>query len=192
MSSPDPFLHRAARPRAARRPPGRGARRRLAGWLAAGVHAIAGAGIARAAVALGAVFPPLTAGGLAGGVLPATAGKIVLVDFWASWCAPCQASFPAYSRLYAEYAARGLVIVAVSVDENPAAYAAFVRRFHPPFAALNDRGQQLVREVDVPAMPTCYLVGRDGRVRAVHTGFHGADTEHALRREIDALLAESP
>ncbi len=190
MSSPDLLPP----PDAARRPdpdrPARAGRRRLAAWIAPIVLALACPGIAAAAIAVGEEFPPLAASDLAGGRLPATAGRVVLVDFWASWCAPCQASFPAYAKLYAGYAARGLVVVAVSVDENPAAYAAFVKRFHPPFAALLDRGQQLVRKVNVPVMPTCYLIGRDGRVRQVLEGFHGADTERALRREIDSLLAE--
>lgn len=143
-----------------------------------------------AEVNLGDPFPTLTATELAGGALPATVGKVVLVDFWASWCAPCKASFAAYARLYADYAPRGLVIVAVSVDENPAAYESFVERFHPPFSALHDKAQQLVRVVKVPAMPTCYLLGRDGRVRFVHQGFHGDDTERELRRELDLLLAD--
>jgi thiol-disulfide isomerase/thioredoxin len=135
-------------------------------------------------------FPALATAQLTGGTLPAMDGKVVLVDFWASWCAPCKASFPAYAKLQVEYVARGLVIVAVSVDENPAAYAAFVERLRPPFTAMRDQGQQLVRLVRVPAMPTCYLLGRDGRVRFVHQGFHGDDTERELRREIGALLAE--
>ena len=179
MSSPDPIAF----------PPAR--RGRVSPLLAAVMLVLAAAGIARAAITVGAAFPPLAASDL-DGVLPATAGKVVLVDFWASWCAPCQDSFPAYAKLCADYARRGLVTVAVSVDENPAAYAAFVKRFHPPFAAVRDRAQQLVRAVDVPTMPTCYLLGRDGRVRYVHVGFHGGDTDRALRREIDTLLAEQP
>ena len=188
MSSPDLSLLPAAARRPAADP--RARRRRAAAWLGAFALACACPAVAPAAVALGAPFPKLAPSDLTGGALPATSGKVVLVDFWASWCAPCKASFPAYAKLFADYAARGLVIVAVSVDENTAAYAAFVQRFRPPFAALHDRQQLLVRAVNVPAMPTCYLVGRDGRVRFVHAGFHGTDTERELRREIDALLAE--
>jgi len=142
----------------------------------------------RADVNAGNAFPALASAGLAGDV-PATAGKVLLVDFWASWCAPCKASFPAYARLHAAYAARGLVIVAVSVDEDPAAYAAFVKKLAPPFATVRDATQQLVRIVNVPTMPTSYLVGPDGKVRSVHAGFHGDETEKALRAEIEALLA---
>ena len=148
------------------------------------------AGTVHAGVNAGDPFPVPEAAELDGGALPASAGKVLLVDFWASWCAPCRSSFPAYARLYADYAPRGLVIVAVSVDQNPMASETFVERFHPPFAVRQDRGQQLVRLVDVPAMPTCYLIGRDGRVRFVHQGFHGEDTERELRREIDRLLAD--
>jgi thiol-disulfide isomerase/thioredoxin len=146
---------------------------------------------ARADLRPGDPFPVLADARLTGGPLPALAGKVVLVDFWASWCAPCKASFPVYAKLQAEYVARGLVIVAVSVDESPAAFSAFVERLRPPFAAMRDQDQQLVRLVRVPAMPTCYLLGRDGRVCFVHQGFHGDDTERELRREIGALLAES-
>ncbi len=147
-------------------------------------------GRARAELKVGDSFPPLAEAGLVGGALPATAEQVVLVDFWASWCAPCKASFPAMARLHAEFAPRGLVIVAVSVDEKPAAYAAFLKRNAPPFAALHDAQQKLVRAVKVPAMPTSYLLGRDGRVRFVHRGFHGKTTEDELRGQIETLLAE--
>ncbi len=144
---------------------------------------------ARAEMKPGDAFPSLAAAGLSGSV-PATGGRVVLVDFWASWCAPCKSSFPVYAKLQADYAARGLVIVAVSVDEDPDAYAAFVKRLRPPFATVLDRSQHLVSQVNAPTMPTCYLVGRDGRVRFVHVGFHGDDTGRELRRQIDELLAE--
>ena len=147
---------------------------------------------ARAELHPGDPFPPVDQAGLAGAPLPDTSGKVLLIDFWASWCAPCKASFPVYAQLQREYGDRGLVIVAVSVDENPTAYAAFLARLHPPFAAPRDAAQQLVRSVHVPTMPTCYLVGRDGRVRFVHEGFHGAETERELHREIERVLDEPP
>jgi thiol-disulfide isomerase/thioredoxin len=147
----------------------------------------------RAEIVVGDMFPALEAAKvvpLSGAELPATAGKVVMVDFWASWCAPCKASFPMMARLHGEFAARGLVIAAISIDEKPAAALAFVKRLAPPFVPLHDRGQQLVRHVVVPTMPTSYLIGRDGRVRFVHAGFHGERTENELRGRIESLLAE--
>jgi len=146
-----------------------------------------------AQVKAGAVFPDLAAAGLvslAGGELPDRTGKVVLVDFWASWCAPCKASFPMLAKLHTELAARGLIIAGIGIDEKPAAAAAFVKKLAPPFPTLHDREQKLVRQVVVPTMPTSYLIGRDGRVRFVHEGFHGDRTERELRQEIEALLAE--
>ncbi len=147
-------------------------------------------GSLQAQIVPGNPFPPLSSAGLTGGSLPETAGRVLLVDFWASWCAPCKASFPAYSQLQAEYSGRGLVIVAVSVDENPVLYAAFVAKLKPSFATVQDPGHALVQEVQVPTMPTSYLVDRSGKVRFVHPGFHGQQTERELRREIEALLEE--
>lgn len=149
--------------------------------------------LGRAEVKVGDAFPALEPAGvvaIGGGALPATAGKIVLVDFWASWCTPCTASFPMMAKLHRDYASRGLVIAAVGIDEKPAAAAAFAKKLAPPFPTLHDRGQKLVKVVAVPAMPTSYLVGRDGRVRFRHEGYHDVTTERELRKEIEALLAE--
>ena len=159
----------------------------LLGCLAAGLAA--GPDL-RADVKVGDLFPALSPAALGDGTIPKTTGDVVLVDFWASWCAPCKASFPAYARIQADYAAKGLVIVAVSVDESFADYAGFIRKLSPPFATVRDLDQKLVSEVNVPTMPTSYLLGRDGRVRFVHVGFRGAETERAIRAEIDRLLAE--
>jgi len=148
----------------------------------------------RAETKLGDVFPALESAGLValgGAGIPDTAGKIVLVDFWASRCAPCRTSFPMMARLQQEFSSRGFVVAAIGIDEKPAAAAAFARKLAPPFAALHDRDQKLVRQVVVPAMPTSYLVGRDGRVRFVHSGFHGDATERELRKRIESLLAEN-
>jgi thiol-disulfide isomerase/thioredoxin len=144
---------------------------------------------AAAQVRIGDAFPALASAHLEGS-LPATAGKVVLVDFWASWCAPCKASFPAYARLGADLGPRGLVIVAIGEDTDQGAYQTFLKRLRPPFAVALDRDQILVGRVQIPTMPTSYLIDRQGRMRYLHPGFHGADTEAALRREIETLLAE--
>jgi len=143
-----------------------------------------------AQVVPGNSFPSLAAGGLSGGKAPETAGSVLLVDFWASWCAPCKASFPAYSRIQAAYAARGLAVVAIGVDDSPSAYEAFVAKLRPGFTTLYDPQHKFVSLVQVPTMPTSYLVDRSGRVRFVHPGFHGDQTEREIRAEIEALLDE--
>jgi len=94
------------------------------------------------------------------------------------------------AQLQKDFAARGFVVAAVGIDEKPAAAAAFAKKLAPSFAALHDREQRLVKQVVVPTMPTSYLIGRDGRVRFVHEGFHGDATERELRKEIESLIAE--
>jgi thiol-disulfide isomerase/thioredoxin len=143
-----------------------------------------------AGVKVGDSFPSLDGAQLAGGTVPATAGKILVVDFWASWCAPCKASFPALGKISSDYAARGVVLVGVSVDESAPAYAAFMKKNAPAFPALHDAKQNLVRAVQVPTMPTTYIIDRQGRVRFVHSGFHGDSSDRKLRADIEALLAE--
>ncbi len=154
---------------------------------------LAAAAAIRADVKVGDVFPRFASMGvvnLAGGDVPATTGHVMLVDFWASWCAPCKASFPAMAKIYADYSSRGLVVAAVSVDEKPANAVAFWKKMAPPFITLHDRGQNLVKEVVVPTMPSSYVLGRDGKVRFIHEGFHGDPTDREIRREIELLLAE--
>lgn len=161
--------------------------------FAATLALVATLGAARAQIKAGEVFPTPAAHGvvnLAGGELPATQGKIVLVDFWASWCAPCKASFPMMGRLQKDYAERGFTVVAISIDEKPALATAFVKKMAPAFPTLHDRAQTLVQRVAPPTMPTSYLVDREGKVRFVHSGFHGDTTERELRKQIDTLLAE--
>jgi thiol-disulfide isomerase/thioredoxin len=144
---------------------------------------------AHAQLAKGSAFPSLANAGLVG-TLPDSQGKVTLVDFWASWCAPCKASFPVYSKIQQDFAAKGLVIIAVSVDEDPASYASFIDKHKPLFPTVHDAEHRLVAEVDVPTMPTSYLIDRSGKVRFVHVGFHGDSTDRELRTEIAALLDE--
>ena len=125
------------------------------------------------------------------GTVPDTRGKVVLLDFWASWCAPCKASFPEMERLYKSYGPRGFTIVAVSVDEKRDNMEHFVKSMRVSFPVVRDAQQKLVAAADVQTMPTSFLIDRSGKVRFVHSGFRGEQTVREYRREIETLLKET-
>lgn len=120
----------------------------------------------------------------------ARTGKVVLVDFWASWCAPCKASFPALDALYQDLRDRGFTVVAVNVDERSQDAQAFlVGKPHSMTVVFDPKGIAPAA-FGVSAMPTSFLIGRDGRIRFVHVGYT-AKTIDAYRREIEQLLGET-
>ncbi|HYF37129.1 MAG TPA: TlpA disulfide reductase family protein [Prosthecobacter sp.] len=127
---------------------------------------------------------------LPGAALPKTAGKVVLVDFWASWCAPCKASFPAMTRLQAKYASRGLVIIGIGVDEEAEKFQSFAARNKVNFTLVHDAKQKAAAFFNPPTMPTSYLVDRNGKIRYIHQGFRGAKTEAEYVKEIESLLGK--
>lgn len=143
-----------------------------------------------AEVKVGDQFPVLDPAKLTGAV-PALSGHVTVVDFFASWCAPCKASLPALSRLQREFAAQGVIFVGIGIDEKATKHAAFVAELAPAFTTLHDREHAVVRAVEVPRMPSTFVLGRDGRVRAIHTGYHGADSERELSASIAAALSET-
>jgi len=143
-----------------------------------------------AQLAVGDRFPAMEQMALEG-KLPMIADRVLLVDFWASWCAPCKASFPALIQLQAWYAQRGVVVVGVSVDEDENDYVAFLKKQAPSFSIVRDGSHKLVATVQVPVMPSTYVVGKDGRIRAILSGYHGKDTDKALRAALNATLAEN-
>jgi thiol-disulfide isomerase/thioredoxin len=116
-------------------------------------------------------------------------GKVVLVDFWASWCGPCLQSFPWMNGLHARHADDGLVIVAVNLDQDRALADAFLKKVPPQFRVEYDQAGQLAKAFGVEAMPTSFLIGRDGTVRARHAGFRDKQRE-GREQEIVQLLQE--
>jgi cytochrome c biogenesis protein CcmG, thiol:disulfide interchange protein DsbE len=103
-------------------------------------------------------------------------GKVVLVDFWASWCEPCRRSFPWLASLHQRYAQRGLTIVAINLDKDRAAAEAFLKRFPAPFPVAFDPPGKSAEAFGVSAMPTSYLIGPTGTVLYSHEGFTPKDT----------------
>lgn len=142
------------------------------------------------AVKPGNTLPALASFGLEGH-LPELAGQVLVVDFWASWCAPCKASFPALQRLQDEFRSRGVKIIAVNVDTKREAMERFLAEHPVTFTVVRDASNRLVETVAPEAMPTSLVIDRQGRVFAMHAGYRGEETEQALREEIEkCLLAE--
>jgi peroxiredoxin len=116
-------------------------------------------------------------------------GKVVIVDFWATWCAPCKQELPLLEKLYQKYKARGLVIVGVSVDQEEANVGAFVKQLKLSFPVVHDKAHAVADRVKPPKMPSSYVVDRNGVVRHLHGGFRSGD-EAKLESEINALLGQ--
>lgn len=136
----------------------------------------------------GQELPGLDGSGLEG-TLPSLKGRVVYLDFWASWCAPCKASFPVLQRWHETLSGSGLTVLAVSVDEAREEMERFVRKTKVSFSIVRDAKQKLVAAADVKTMPTAFLIDRKGRVRLVHNGFSAGD-EMGLEKRIKQLIAE--
>ena len=141
-----------------------------------------------AGVKVGDAFPDLAPFKLEGKVPDALKGKVVMIDFWASWCEPCKQSFPAMQDLHHRYGDKGLVIVAINVDENRSDMEDFLKKNAATFAVVRDAGQKLVAHAGIATMPSSFLIDRDGKVRFVHTGYRGAETKKKYEEEIQSLL----
>jgi len=106
-------------------------------------------------------------------------GHVVLLDFWASWCGPCRKSFPFIDGLQTRYAAQGLKVVGVSLDENPDAVTSFLESFPVGFAILHDPSAKTAEAYGVVAMPTSFLIDAEGRIVARFEGGEHLKEEEA-------------
>ena len=115
-------------------------------------------------------------------------GKVVLLNFWATWCAPCKAEMPAMQRVYADERERGLEILAVTVETDTSAVANFVHRYDLGFTVLLDSGAQVSRLYRVQGTPTSFFIDRHGVIRSVVVG--GPMSEGLIRSKLEDLLRE--
>lgn len=119
-------------------------------------------------------------------------GRVVLLDFWATWCEPCKVSLPVYNAWQLEQGDEGLTVLAASVDDETARARVeeFIRRHAPDVLALRDPDGVAASLLGLSVMPTAYLFDRDGHLVAAHQGVRSDDLE-ALRVEIARLLLAS-
>lgn len=115
-------------------------------------------------------------------------GRIVYVDFWASWCAPCKQSFPWMNEMQAKYGPKGLTIVGVNVDKKREDADKFLATTPAKFTVAYDTAGQVAQAYQPKGMPTSFLIDANGVVRAVHVGFRDKDKEE-LERELAAAVA---
>lgn len=116
-------------------------------------------------------------------------GRVVYLDFWASWCTPCRQSLPLYERLRQDLSARGFEVIAVDVDENPQDGMKLQKEIRVSYPLVNDSKGVLASQYDVQVMPSSYLIDRRGVVRLIHRGFKTVDLSE-LRTTVVQLLEE--
>lgn len=116
-------------------------------------------------------------------------GKVIYLDFWASWCKPCKKSFPWMSEIKKKYAEQGLEVVAINLDVDRKPADLFLDQFEINFIIAFDVDAISADEYKLRGMPTSYLIGRDGNLYATHVGFKEKDAgklEDAIERLLTA------
>ncbi|MCF7986216.1 MAG: TlpA family protein disulfide reductase [Methylovulum sp.] len=121
--------------------------------------------------------------------LQAFTGKVVYLDFWASWCAPCRTSFPLLNSLHKKLKAQGFEVIAVNLDEDKAKAERFIKDIPVDFTVLRDSKGDWADLYVVESMPSSFIIDKHGVVQQIHHGFSSEDI-HGLEQKITELLAQ--
>ena len=146
---------------------------------------------ARAALAPSMPAPDFTLKNAEGGNLRLgeLKGRVVLVNFWATWCGPCKIEMPHLNRIYEKYKSAGFVLLGVNIDEDPKQAVALATRMGLKFPVLLDTDKSVSRRYALDSMPGTVLIDRDGKVRHVHRGYRDG-VEETYDAQIRALVKE--
>jgi cytochrome c biogenesis protein CcmG, thiol:disulfide interchange protein DsbE len=117
-------------------------------------------------------------------------GKVVVVDFWASWCKPCRESIPWLNQMRARHGARGLVVVGVNVDAERADADRFLRDIPAEFEVIYDPNGMLATEFGLKGMPSTFVYDRNGKLVSTYYGFREKQRAHH-EAEIESLVSSS-
>jgi thiol-disulfide isomerase/thioredoxin len=168
-------------------------RLRLAQWWLAAVcmAAVSLTFAAELKPANGALAHPLVLKTLEGAVhdLAKYRGKVVLVNFWATWCEPCRDEMPSIEKLKEKFAGQPFEVLAVNVDEPESRVRAFLEKSPLQLTVVLDPGKPVTKSWNARILPASYLIGRDGRVRHSVIGETDWGNEHASKA-IEALLRQ--
>lgn len=168
------------------------ARRRPRGAVRLALVLVSLLAVPAAALQSGDPAPPLEGPALEGHDKLSLAdhrGKVVYLDFWASWCGPCATALPVLDSFRKEFPADEFAIFAVNVDQNPKQAKSFLARRPVGYPSLSDPKGRFPSVFQVETMPTSFLIDRDGVIRYVHRGFRKGDVEE-LRKTIRELVAD--
>jgi cytochrome c biogenesis protein CcmG, thiol:disulfide interchange protein DsbE len=121
------------------------------------------------------------------GKLTLQPGKVMIVDFWATWCEPCKKSFPKLQELYTKYKASGLEIAAISEDDDKGGIVDFAKTYGAKFPVGWDGDKNIAKKWQPKSMPSTFIVDRKGVVKFTHTGYHDGE-ELEIEKEIKSLL----
>lgn len=116
-------------------------------------------------------------------------GQVVMVNFWASWCAPCRVEMPHLNRLADKYRSSGFTLLGVNVDDDPKNATAAAAKMGVRFPVLLDGDKRVVKLYDVATMPSTILIDRDGRIRYLHRGYRDG-YEETYDQQVRELLKE--
>lgn len=117
-------------------------------------------------------------------------GKVVFVDFWASWCPPCLVSLPAFDQMYREINDPGFEIIAVNVDEDTADGVSFLEQHPVSYPVLSDPEGKIGIPWNIRSLPRSFLLNQEGEIVQVYKRFKIGDEEQ-IKRAVKELLASS-
>jgi thiol-disulfide isomerase/thioredoxin len=113
-------------------------------------------------------------------------GKVVLLDFWASWCEPCKKELPLLAKLAPRLKQKGVEIVAVNIVEQKANAVDFIKTNAPGLTVVYDKDHKIVSEYEPPKMPSSFVIDKNGVIRAVNAGFESGD-EAKIEKQLTSL-----
>lgn len=116
-------------------------------------------------------------------------GKVVYLDFWASWCGPCRQSLPLLNQLRSELGADNFEVIAVNLDQNPEDGKRFLQKYPVNYPVLTDTSGSTPQKYQLSGMPTSYLIDQKGNLKGVHQGFRSGDIDK-IREAVKTLIKE--
>jgi thiol-disulfide isomerase/thioredoxin len=119
-------------------------------------------------------------------------GKVVYLDFWASWCVPCRQSFPWLNAMQAAHQQQGFVVLSINLDTKMSHAKAFLEKHPANFDIIYDNQGLLSKKFALKGMPSSYLFNRQGKIIANHLGFNQQKKQNYQQEIIDTLAVSSP